>query len=131
MQVFLGRSRRLCLPQQYLRLCFKRAGDVTMQTTWDLLWGVFEQYGLPDSILCDNAFSALIGLSWFDARLVRLEIRALHGLARLGLAASVAACINVFLKPGVHRSRRLCVSRACRDSMSERSNNACLLDAGA
>jgi len=35
--------------------------------------------GLPDAILCDNAFSAPIGLSWFDEKLVRLGIRPLHG----------------------------------------------------
>jgi transposase InsO family protein len=63
-------------------LCFKRAGDVTMATTWDLLWGLFEQYGLPSSLLCDNAFSASVGLSWFDARLVRLDIQPLHGRPR-------------------------------------------------
>jgi transposase InsO family protein len=60
-------------------LCLRRVADVTMQTTWDLLWGLFEQYGLPGSILCDNAFSAPIGLSWFDARLVRLDITPIHG----------------------------------------------------
>jgi len=60
-------------------LCFKRATDVGMLTTWELLWGLFEQYGLPDSLLCDNAFSAPVGLSWFDARLVRLDIKPIHG----------------------------------------------------
>jgi transposase InsO family protein len=62
-------------------LCFKRCNDVTVQTVWDLLWGLFEQYGLPNSILCDNAFSAPVGISWFDARLVRLQITPIHGTA--------------------------------------------------
>jgi transposase InsO family protein len=60
-------------------LCFQRTGDTSHQTTWQLLWEVFDRYGLPDSILCDNAFSASVGLSWFDARLVRLEINPIHG----------------------------------------------------
>jgi len=34
---------------------------------------------LPAALLCDNAFSAPIGLSWFDAQLVRLGIRPIHG----------------------------------------------------
>lgn len=62
-------------------LCFKRANDVSMPTTWELLWGLFEQYGLPNSLLSDNAFSAPVGLSWFDARLVRLDIQPIHGRA--------------------------------------------------
>jgi len=60
-------------------LCFKRVCDVSHQTAWDLLWELFDRYGLPDSILCDNAFSASVGLSWFDARLVRLSIDPIHG----------------------------------------------------
>jgi transposase InsO family protein len=60
-------------------LCFKRLCDVGHQITWDILWEVFACYGLPDSILCDNAFSAPVGLSWFDARLVRLAIEPIHG----------------------------------------------------
>jgi transposase InsO family protein len=63
-------------------LCFAPVDDLTVQTTWNLLWGLFGKYGLPDSILCDNAFSAPIGLSWFDARLVRLGIRPIHGRPR-------------------------------------------------
>ena len=60
-------------------LCFQRVCDTGHQATWDLLWQLFERYGLPDSILCDNAFAAPVGLSWFDARLVRLQIRPMHG----------------------------------------------------
>jgi len=60
-------------------LCFTRVSDLTMRTTWDVLWGLFERFGLPDAVLCDNAFSAPVGLSWFDARLVRLNIEPAHG----------------------------------------------------
>jgi len=54
--------------------------DLTMARAWDVLWNVFGEYGLPEAILCDNAFaSAGLGVSWFEARLLRLGIRAAHG----------------------------------------------------
>lgn len=60
-------------------LCFTAAPDVSMPTTWSILWDLFGKMGLPDAILCDNAFSAPVGLSWFDEKLVRLGIRPIHG----------------------------------------------------
>jgi transposase InsO family protein len=60
-------------------LCFRRVNDLTMKTTWSVLWDLFGTYGLPDSLLCDNAFSAPLGLSWFDAQLVRLNVNPIHG----------------------------------------------------
>jgi transposase InsO family protein len=51
-------------------------------TTWSLLWDLFGEFGLPDAILCDNFFAARnsgIGLSAFDAKLLRLDIRPIHG----------------------------------------------------
>jgi transposase InsO family protein len=60
-------------------LCFARSDDVRSTTTWELLWDVFGRYGLPESLLCDNAFSAPVGLSWFDTQLVRLNVRPIHG----------------------------------------------------
>ena len=60
-------------------LCFTRVPDLTVRTAWDVLWGLFERFGLPDELLCDHAFAAPIGLSWFDARLVRLDVRPAHG----------------------------------------------------
>jgi transposase InsO family protein len=57
--------------------------DCTMRTAWDILWRTFAEVGLPDSILCDNAFGTRgqndLGLSWFEARLLRLDITTLHG----------------------------------------------------
>ena len=54
--------------------------DVTMARAWDVLWDVFGEYGLPEAILCDNAFgSSGMGVSWFEGRLMRLGIRACHG----------------------------------------------------
>lgn len=54
------------------------------RTVWDVLWGLFGDVGLPDQLLCDNHFSAKgsatrIGLSWFDAQLLRLDIQPRHG----------------------------------------------------
>jgi transposase InsO family protein len=54
--------------------------DVTMARAWKVLWNVFGEYGLPEAILCDNAFGASgLGVSWFEAKLIRLGIRATHG----------------------------------------------------
>jgi transposase InsO family protein len=54
--------------------------DQTMARAWNVLWDAFGDYGLPDALLCDNAFgSSGPGVSWFEARLMRLGIRALHG----------------------------------------------------
>jgi hypothetical protein len=52
-----------------------------MATAWDALWRLFGDVGLPEGLLCDNAFAATggTGLSWFDARLIRLGIRPAHG----------------------------------------------------
>jgi transposase InsO family protein len=57
--------------------------DLTMRTAFDVLWDVFGEFGLPDSLLADNAFGTNFSvpktLSWFDAQLVRLGIKPVHG----------------------------------------------------
>jgi transposase-like protein len=57
--------------------------DVTMASAWGVLWDTFGEFGLPEELLCDNAFGtqypALPTLSWFEARLIRLGVRPLHG----------------------------------------------------
>jgi transposase InsO family protein len=57
--------------------------DCTMQTAWDVLWQAFADAGLPESILADNAFGTRgqnqLGLSWFEAQLIRLHIHPCHG----------------------------------------------------
>jgi transposase InsO family protein len=62
-----------------LRLCH----DQTMATAWGVLWGAFGDAGLPRAILSDNGFAprgaSVGGLSWLEARLLRLRIEALHG----------------------------------------------------
>ena len=67
---------RYCLA---LRACL----DLTMATAWAILWETFGQVGLPEAILCDNAFNVrgpqAPGVSWFDSMLLRLDIRPIHG----------------------------------------------------
>lgn len=57
--------------------------DRTMITAWQLLWDLFGQVGLPECILCDNGFATNRRvprtISWFEARLLRLNIRTTHG----------------------------------------------------
>lgn len=57
--------------------------DRTMNTAWGVLWDVFGQVGMPEAVLCDNAFSArsssLRTISHFDSMLIRLNIRPIHG----------------------------------------------------
>ena len=38
-------------------LAFKPCTNVTMASAWNVLWDVFAEVGLPDQILCDNAFN--------------------------------------------------------------------------
>jgi transposase InsO family protein len=62
-----------------LRLC----PDMTMATAWAALWEAFGEAGLPLAILSDNGFAprgpAAGGLSWLEARLLRLDVRSIHG----------------------------------------------------
>ncbi len=62
-----------------LRVCLDR----TMKTAFNILWDAFGEYGLPESILCDNAFGTARfspkSISWFESQLIRLGIRPTHG----------------------------------------------------
>jgi transposase InsO family protein len=67
-------------------LAFEPCTDVTMLSAWTILWNAFGDAGLPEQLLSDNAFSTMgtsrpAGISWFDARLIRLGIRPSHGRA--------------------------------------------------
>ncbi len=57
--------------------------DVSMKPAFQTLWDAFGEFGLPESLLCDNAFGtnheAPKTVSWFDARLIRLGIQPIHG----------------------------------------------------
>jgi transposase InsO family protein len=62
-----------------VRLC----PDQTMASVWTVLWPLLATTGLPLAILSDNGFAprgpAEHGLSWLEARLLRLGIAAFHG----------------------------------------------------
>jgi transposase InsO family protein len=64
-------------------LALQACPDLTMRSAWEVLWQAFDAAGLPDSVLADNAFGTRgqndLGLSWFESRLVRLNIRPCHG----------------------------------------------------
>jgi transposase InsO family protein len=64
-------------------LALRPCTDLTMNTTWNVLWDTFGEYGLPDALLCDNAFGTnftrLPGVSWFESCLLRLGVRPIHG----------------------------------------------------
>lgn len=57
--------------------------DTSMATAWGVLWRAFGEVGLPEAVLCDNAFGSKNQrprtISWFDSRLIRLGIRPIHG----------------------------------------------------
>jgi transposase InsO family protein len=63
-------------------LALRPCVDQTYATVQAILWELFGDVGMPEQILCDNAFSArntAVGLSAFDAWLIRLGIRPAHG----------------------------------------------------
>lgn len=59
--------------------------DQTMATAWKILWNLFGDAGLPEALLCDNAFGThnpgIPTVSWFEAQLLRLGVRPIHGRA--------------------------------------------------
>lgn len=83
----IGRRKRYPLTviddhSRYL-LMIEPCEDLTTTRVWSLLWGLFGDVGLPDAILCDNAFAvrqAMPGtLTRFEANLIRLNIKPIHG----------------------------------------------------
>jgi transposase InsO family protein len=60
--------------------------DVSMKPVFQVLWNAFGEFGLPEAILCDNAFGTTFTvpktISWFDAQLIRLGIHPIHGRPR-------------------------------------------------
>ena len=63
-------------------LCLRPCTDMTFATVEAILWDLFGDVGLPEALLCDNAFAARnsgVGLSAFDGGLLRLGIRPTHG----------------------------------------------------
>jgi len=64
-------------------IALKPCLNVRMKPAFDVLWKAFGQFGIPDSILCDNAFGTTFDIpktiSWFEAQLIRLGIEPIHG----------------------------------------------------
>lgn len=75
------RHRALTVVDDHSRFCFcyEPLLNTSIQLYWPVLWRVFKEFGLPESILCDNAFSAHLGISELEMRLIRLGIRPIHG----------------------------------------------------
>ena len=66
-------------------LAVRPGTDKTMATAFAALWAAFGAFGLPERMLCDNGFGSprpeVPGVSWFEARLIRLGIATSHGRA--------------------------------------------------
>src|SRR5262249_49004077 len=64
-------------------LAVRRCPDQTRASVWAVLWPLLAAAGLPLAILSEDGFAprgpAEHGLSWLEARLLRLGIGALHG----------------------------------------------------
>src|SRR5439155_4564732 len=64
-------------------LAVRLLSDQTMASVWRVLWTLWGEVGLPEAILSDNGFAprgpAEQGLSWLEARLLRLGSQSLHG----------------------------------------------------
>jgi hypothetical protein len=57
--------------------------DCTRPTAWDLGWETFAAGGRPERLLSDNALGTrgpkALGVSWFEARLIRRHLPPWHG----------------------------------------------------
>ncbi len=64
-------------------LCLRPCTDMTFATVQAALRELFGDVGLPEGLLCDNAFSTAknsgVGLTSFEGWLIRLGIRPAHG----------------------------------------------------
>ena len=54
-------------------LALRPCTDLTMNTAWNVLWDTIGEYGLPEQVLCDNAFGTpgtphSPGISWFQSQ---------------------------------------------------------------
>ncbi len=64
-------------------LCLRPCADMTFATVEAALRDLFGDVGMPEQVLCDNAFStaknSCVGLTSFEAWRIRLGIRPAHG----------------------------------------------------
>ena len=83
LQIQRQRIYPLTIMDDHSRYLLKLIGCENTQypTAWGVLWDLMADVGMPQAILSDNYFSnrGRIGLSWFDSRLIRLDISPIHG----------------------------------------------------
>jgi transposase InsO family protein len=64
-------------------LALRPVPDRTITAAFSVIWELMGEVGMPEAILADNAFSTTFSapatLSWFDANLICLGIRPIHG----------------------------------------------------
>jgi transposase InsO family protein len=64
-------------------LCLRPCADMTFATVQAVLWDLFGDVGMPGALLCDDAFSTAknsgVGLTSFEAWLIRPGVRPAHG----------------------------------------------------
>jgi transposase InsO family protein len=84
-EIARARHYQLSILDDHSRYLLRMAplADCAVTTAFRVLWDLMGEVGMPHSILCDNAFStsftAPATLSWFDANLICLGIRPIHG----------------------------------------------------
>ncbi len=83
LQIQRQRIYPLTIMDDHSRYLLKLTGceNTRYPTAWGVLWDLMADVGMPGAILSDNYFSnrGRIGLSWFDSRLIRLDISPIHG----------------------------------------------------
>lgn len=80
-----GKVETLNAVDDATRFCLvsKVVPDQTLNVLWDVLWGAFDEFGLPAAMLSDNGPAFRNNATWrwssFDLRLMLLNIRTAHG----------------------------------------------------
>lgn len=85
LEIARGRHDQLTVIDDHSRylLAMDLVPDRSMATAWKVLWELFEQAGVPDTLLTDNGFGSTHTsprtISWIEARLIRAGVRPVHG----------------------------------------------------
>ena len=83
LQIQRQRICPLTIMDEHSRYLLKVIGceNTRYPTAWSVHWNLMADVGMPGAILSDNYFGdrARIGLSWFESRLIRLDISPVHG----------------------------------------------------
>jgi transposase InsO family protein len=84
-EIARARHNQLSILDDHSRYLLRLAPvpDRAITTAFGVLWDLMGEVGMPQAILSDNAFSTAFDvpatLSWFDANLICLGIRPVHG----------------------------------------------------